>query len=178
MEEWKMRRVFTILLFCNVAVLCAYAEDDTSPMYYWSYDTYTKLNGKSFYSSKAETFGLSNATFADSYCEQDGYALVAGIKTHFWLYDTISYHGGDASAIYNRVIPNWVERLGYVIDFDNIEVSVTPNILASIKALMNQRGCDIAICIFGKGDDYAILSIQEYLSKTKKYKHTSYPLYK
>ena len=95
-----------------------------SPMYDWSYTERVNLNGRWFYGSKAD--GLQN-NFADSYREQDGYAIVLGRRLHYWLYDTQTYHGGDTFEICNHIVPHWIERLGFVIDFDNIEVS-QPNI--------------------------------------------------
>ena len=61
MAEWKIRRVFTILLFCNVAVLYVYVEDDTSPMYYWSYDTWERL--------KTEVLRNAHDVFGDTECK-------------------------------------------------------------------------------------------------------------
>lgn len=146
-----------------------------SPMYDWSYTEKTILNGKCFYGSKAD--GLQN-NFADSYREQDGYAIVLGRRLHYWLYDTVSYHGGDASDIYNNIVPRWVEQLGYVIDFDNIEV-YNPNtdLASSVKALMAQRGCDVSVALITTNEnDYVV--INEYLIKRRQYKTTIYYLYR
>ena len=121
----------------------------------------------------------NNSSFADSYREQDGYALVLGRKLHYWLYDTITYHNGNASDIYDRVIPNWVERLGYVIDFDNIRVIDNNTALAnSVRALMKQRGCDISVALVTDNHNYHRVIINEYLTNKKQYKITIYPLYK
>ena len=116
--------------------------------------------------------------FADSYCEQDGYAIVQGYKLHYWLYDTITYHDGDASDIYNNIVPRWVEQLGYVIDFDNIEV-YNPNtdLASSVKALMTQRGCDVSVALIATVD-YEYVVINEYFAKWRQYKTTIYYLYK
>lgn len=175
-----MKKSILILVFCLIGLLCFAQEDGTSPMYYWEYTSPVTLNGKKFYGSEAD-WG-NNSSFADSYREQDGYALVSGRKLHYWLYDTITYHNGNASDIYDRVIPNWVERLGYVIDFDNIKV-YNPNtrLASSVKALMKQRGCDISVtlCTSTNWDtnvDFVI--INEYLTDKKQYKTTIYYLYK
>jgi len=134
-----------------------------------------KLNGKYFHGSKADGF---NNTFADSYREQDGYALVSGHKLHYWLYDTITYHNGDSSIIYNEVIPKWVENMGFVIDFDNINVSDNNTYIpTSLKALMKQRGCDVSVTIVTIRSSYYLV-INEYLANKKQYKTSSYPLYK
>ena len=146
-----------------------------SPMYDWSYTEKTILNGKCFYGSKAD--GVQN-NFADSYREQDGYAIVLGRRLHYWLYDTQTYHGGDTFEICNHIVPHWVERLGYDIDFDNIEVS-QPNIrlVSSVKALMAQRGCDVSMALVDNVD-YMYVVVNEHLAKWRQYKTTIYYLYK
>ena len=63
-----------------------------------------------------------NMPCRDCFREQDGYADVQGRTLHYWLYDTSS-HDGDAAIIYNEVLPAWVERQGYAIDFGNIRES-------------------------------------------------------
>ncbi|MGI5084226.1 hypothetical protein [Treponema putidum] len=172
-----MKKSILILVFCLIGLLCFAQEDGTSPMYYWEYTSPVTLNGKKFYGSEAD-WG-NNSSFADSYREQDGYALVLGRKLHYWLYDTITYHNGNASDIYDRVIPNWVERLGYVIDFDNIRVIDNNTALAnSVRALMKQRGCDISVTLITDNSNYHFVIINEYLTNSGKYKFTEYPLYK
>ena len=142
-----------------------------SPMYDWSYTERVNLNGRWFYGSKAD--GLQN-NFADSYREQDGYAIVLGRRLHYWLYDTQTYHGGDTFEICNYIIPHWVERLGYVIDFDNIDVS-QPNtgLASSVKALMAQRCCDVSVTLI-ENVDYVYVVVNEHLVKWRQYKTTCY----
>ena len=165
-----------ILAFCLIGLLCFAQEDRKSPMYYLEYTSGVTLNGKHFYGSKA-TYAYDH--YADSYKEQDGYALVSGRKLHYWLYDTITYHNGNASDIYDRAIPKWVERLGYVIDFDNIYVRDNNTALAnSVRALMKQRGCNISVALVTDDPDYHYVVINEYLTYSGKYKFTKYPLYK
>lgn len=171
-----MKKSILILVFCLIGLLCFAQEDGTSPMYYWEYTSPVTLNGRTFMGSESE---WSNSSFADSYREQDGYALVSGLKLHYWLYDTITYHNGNASDIYDRVIPNWVERLGYVIDFDNIYVKDNNTDLAnSVRALMKQRGCDISVALVTDNPNYHYVVINDYLINKKQYKITIYPLYK
>ena len=144
-----------------------------SPMYDWSYTERVNLNGRWFYGSKAD--GLQN-NFADSYREQDGYAIVLGCRLHYWLYDTQTYHGGDTFEICNHIVPHWIERLGFVIDFDNIEVS-QPNIrlASSVKALMAQRGCDVSLELVDVVD-YMYVVLNALLAILRQYKTTVYYL--
>lgn len=169
-----MKNRIMIALFIVITALC-FAQE-ASPMYDWAYTEVVTLNGRRFYGAKADSW-LSD-TFADSYCEQDGYAIVQGYKLHYWLYDTITYHDGDASDIYNNIIPRWVEQLGYVIDFGNIEV-YNPNtdLASSVKALMTQRGCDVSVALIATVD-YEYVVINEYFAKWRQYKTTIYYLYK
>lgn len=172
-----MKKSILILVFCLIGLLCFAQEDGTSPMYYWEYTKPVTLNGRTFMGSES---GLANnSSFADSYREQDGYALVLGRKLHYWLYDTYTYHNGNGLEIYNSIIPKWVEDLGYVIDFDNIKVYNPNTALAnSVKALMKQRGCDVSVTLVTDDPDYHYVIINEYLTNSGKYKFTEYPLYK
>lgn len=145
------------------------AED--SPMRYWEYTSSARLNGRWFY-------GSGSNGYSGSYREQEGYALVLGQKVHYWLYDTISYHNGDSSEIYNEVIPYWVEKMGFAIDFDNIEIyNPNTNLANSVKALMKQRGCDVGVTINLEVSPCYVM-INEYLTNTNTYKTTVYYLYK
>ncbi len=172
-----MKKSILLLAFCLIGLLCFAQEDGTAPMYYWEYTKPVTLNGRSFFGSKSDCD--NNSSFADSHREQDGYALVSGRKIHYWLYDTITYYNGNVSDIYDRVIPNWVERLGYVIDFDNIEVYNSNTDLAnSVRALMKQRGCDISVALVTDNSNYHYVVINEYLTNKKQYKTTIYYLYK
>jgi hypothetical protein len=156
------------LIFVPIAL---FAEDP--PMSEWKFgEIYTRLNGRIFFKSE----------YAESFHEQDGYALVNGIKLHYWLYDTYAYHNGESETIYNQIVPYWVEKMGYVIDFDNIK-KYNPNtaLASSVKALMNQRGCDVSLtlvtaAVWGSSYDYVI--INEYSKSKEIYWSTLYPLYK
>ena len=74
------------------------------------------------------------AFHARSYCacfnEQEGSADVLGRAMHYWLYDTITYHNGDAGIIYAEVFPAWLKEMGYEIDANNIEGTFPNKMLA------------------------------------------------
>ena len=151
-------------------------------MYTWEYSDPVTLHGRIFLGSKSNIGFISRDTYADSYKEQDGYALVNGYKLHYWLYDTVSYHDGNAKEIYDRVIPSWVEGMGYVIDYDNIEVyEPNDNLANSVRMLMRQRGADMSVALVTKelhdtNVDYVV--INEYFKSKGYYKTTIYYLYK
>ncbi len=115
-----------------------------SPMYGLHFTKDIELKGRWFCRSE----------YADSYREQDGYAVILEHKMHYWLYDTISYHKGNTSAIYH-IVPRWLENIGYIIDYDTISVSYPNPILAdSTKALMKQRRCNVSVALVTRNGDY------------------------
>ncbi len=143
-----------------------------SPMDTWHFTEFTTLNGTKFnmLSKSEDTFGWGK-TLADSYREQKGYAVVNGASVQFWLYDTITYHNGKAKDIYDDYVPSWVEKMGYVIDYDNIKIERPYNVPTSVKKLMQQRGCDTAVALF-----FNEVDIIEFLNSKNIYKLTTYPL--
>lgn len=144
-----MKKNFIILLFCFVAVFGLYAQEDE---YF--------LEGP----------------YAVGYYKQDGYALVAGKKQHYWLYNTYRKHEGDGSYLLNQVFPSWGEKLGYVIDFDNIrKVSPNTELASSMKALMEQRGCDVSVTLWQEKSGDTLI-VNNYDAKNKTYWSIFYPL--
>jgi hypothetical protein len=172
----KKAIIFSALLIVSFS---AFSQESQSPMWTWGYTEVVTLKGKRFFGSKADTYGHSDNTFADSYREQDGYALVLGRKYHYWLYDTITYHDGSATDIYNKVVPTWAERMGYVVDYDNIEVSnPNPMLATSVRTLMSQRGCDVSVALVTDNPNYDYIVINEYLNSKDVYKTTIYYIYR
>ncbi|GMO58645.1 MAG: hypothetical protein Ta2A_04280 [Treponemataceae bacterium] len=158
----KSYKVLLFLLVCSVggAVI---AED--SPMQGLEYSGGVRLNGKTFWSP------------SDVFLEKDGYAVVQGRKLHYWLYDSYRYAGGDTSSIHNSIIPRWVTGMGYAIDFDNIE-KFNPNseLASSVKALMQQRGCDVSVTLVTDNPSYHYVIINEYSKAKNIYFSVLYPL--
>lgn len=160
--------IITILLLAFSSANFVFGEK--SPLDGWYYETGVRLNGRWFemYDSRG---------VAESFREQEGWAMVNGEKVRYWLYDTFTYHDGDSHLIYDRYVPYWVEQKGYVIDFDNIQV-INPNkdLPSSVKALMKQRGCDVGIVLV-EGDETKYVVINEYMKGSDTYKTTIYYLY-
>ena len=71
--------------------------------------------------------------------------------------------------------------MGYVIDYDNIEVyEPNENLANSVRTLMKQRGTDMSICLCTKdnwGDKVEYVVINEYMQSKGYYKTTIYYLY-
>lgn len=169
----KIFAAFTVMMMFAIAGLTA--QETHSPMYYWRYKESVTLNGRRFFGSKADGATWS---YADSWFEQDGYALVQGRKLHYWLYDTYTYHDGDGWTIIDEIIPSWVEDMGYVIDFDHVK-KYSPNkkLANSVKALMKQRDCDVSVALItNESPNYVV--INNYDESDNTYWTYVYNLYK
>lgn len=146
----KRKLCVIFILFCCAAGL--FAEKPPIKSVGWRWDSGVTLNGKWFYD------------VAESYREQDGWAVVQGRKLHYWLYDTYAYWNGNGGLLIKQCIPAWIERMGYVIDFDNIRKYNPNNDLASsVKALMKQRGCDVSVTLctkqnYGTNKDFVVIN--------------------
>ena len=135
----KMALIATAFLYISMTQANA-QEVNQGPIAFghWAWSEEVTLSGKKF----------SGETVADSYREQMGRAIINDLgSVTFWLYDTYSYHNGNGSELINKYIPHWIENYyNETIDFDNIrDVSPNENMPSSLKALMKQRGCDVAV---------------------------------
>ena len=170
----KFYALFVVMLLISSNVFAQRVDiTRTHPMDGWQFtDVMPRLNGRYFLQWE----------YAQSWNEQSGYALVQERRLFYWLYDSITYHGGNAADIYNKIIPSWVENLGYTIDYDSVYVSDPNTALASsVRTLMRQRGCDISVTIttgpigpITYDIDYLI--INEYFPSKGTYKFTQYSL--
>lgn len=135
-----MKKKIALAVLTLIAVSFVLAESAPMASWYFSNGSVT-LNGKYF----------GEYEFAESFKEQTGYAMVDGRKQLFWLYNTYLYHNGKGGQIIREVVPRWVEEMGYVIDFDNIQRTVPDeNVPTSIMRLMAQRTCDVAVALATK----------------------------
>ena len=147
-----MKKNLIILLFCLGVVFGLYAQEDE--------------------------YLLEGPSHVAGYYKQDGYALVAGKKQHYWLYNTYRKHKGDGSYLLDQVFPRWVEKLGYVIDFDNIrKVSPNTSLDSSVKALMEQRGCDVSVTLWQEKSGDTLI-VNNYDAENNTYWSIFYPLVK
>lgn len=144
----KKKVLIIAILLC---AMFAVAEEPPIESGGWYWDSGVTLNGKWFYD------------VAESYKEQDGWALVLGEKIHYWLYDTYTYHDGYGKSIVDRYVPAWIESMGYVIDFDHMR-RVNPNkdLASSVKALMKQRNCDVSVALITRAPTYPYVVINNY----------------
>lgn len=169
--------------FLCILVLGLHAFSEEGPIksqgWYWYEDQY--FDGKL----------LKSNEIPRSYREQGGYAIVNNRKIWYWLYDTYTYYKGNRDKLYNVYLPSWVEYKRFAIDFDNIRV-ISPNeeLAASVKQLMQQRGCDVSVALvenpkqfpiipfllyFNYSEQYMLI-VNEYNKETEIYSTTFYPL--
>lgn len=147
----KKKSLVAFIVFMFFAVTGIFAEEGPIKKHGWYYQGGTTLKGELFFD------------VANSYKEQDGWALVDGRKLHYWLYDSYTYHDGNDRNIFNKYIPFWVESMGYVIDFDNIKkYNPSQKVASSVKALMNQRNCDVSVALvtddWRAGNHYVVIN--------------------
>lgn len=147
-----MKKKWLATIAVLLLVMAGFAEEPPIKSGGWGWDTGKNLNGRWFYD------------VAESYREQDGWAVVLGRKLHYWLYDTYAYWNGNGGPLIKQCIPAWIERMGYVIDFDNIQ-KISPNndLASSVKALMKQRGCDVSVTLctkqnYGTNKDFVVIN--------------------
>lgn len=163
-----MKKKKILILSLLVLTVRLFAEKPPIAGKGWRWDDGQSLNGKWFYD------------VSDSYREQDGWAYIEGLgKIHYWLYDTYSYHDGYGWAIVDIYVPRWIESMGYVIDFDNIEI-IAPNtdLAYSVKALMAQRGCDMSVALITSNPSAPYVVINNYNSYDQSYWTQVIPLIK
>jgi hypothetical protein len=132
--------------------------------------------------------------------EQDGYAIVNGKNYHYWLYNIWYYlesgPGQHNDKKYNDVfydlisdLHRWVERQGWVIDYENEVFYDTSDTLAlSVKRLMSSRSrsgrpfdlaCEVSVTLDIKSEMEANLIINKWNSmKENMYGTWVYPLIK
>ena len=140
-----------------------------SPMRGWQFNNFSvELNGRRF----------SQHQYAESWQEQSGYAIVQGVRRQYWLYDSYTYRNGIANELFNLVIPIWVEKMGYVIDFDNIQyIYPNPDLATSVKALMAQRGADVSVTLVTDIPPYHFVIINNYDRELDEWSSVLFPLY-
>lgn len=163
-----MKKYLLILfILLNTVVLFALDQAPIASLR-WEWTPCKTIKGKLFY------------YVADSYLEQDGWAYIQGSgKIHYWLYDTYMYHDGYAEDLLDIYVPNWIESMGYVIDFDNIEYySPNNNLASSVKALMAQRKCDVSVALIGADSPCPYVVINSYEASNDYYFTLVYRLIK
>lgn len=153
-----MKRKISILVLLAFLSL-SFAEDGPIKSAGWNWKDGCKLNGKVFYDVAA------------SYREQEGYAFIEGYgKLQYWLYDTYSYHNGDAKDIMEKYLPYWLEKKGYVIDYNKTEKYSPNNGLAnSVKELMSLHNSDVSVVLFENSNPH--ITVNNY-DKDQKYYFT------
>jgi len=189
----KKITILGILLFLVISSI--YSQNDSRelpfsheilerypPMRGWTFNQPTSLNGRLFMTYE----------YAQSYREQSArVAYPGGSPNTYWLYDSYTYHNGNSTIIRDQIVPQWLEGMGYTIDYDKIrtEVSEDKFIIPAVKTVMTQRNCDVAITVdlrrirhWSTGNtpnrdiDYiGFVIINEYNRATRRYSYTYIP---
>jgi hypothetical protein len=191
-----------VMLFVPPLSFTQQSREPEPPLSNWSFSEFVTLNGRLF---SPRMPGIDTNDYAESWREQRGTALVREsvfytwiygrhgsgeynmeLPIEFWLYDSYAYHNGNTADIY-RIMPQHMEEyygrdydLRCAIDWDNV-VKRSPDhgVPSSIKALMSNRGCDIAVQtgFVSSSGVTRYLIIIEY-SKSKKIYWTTFYHYK
>ena len=173
-----MRKIVLGIFFSLIAI-CSFAKDSPIQNYKYRYSLYSEVEF-TYEGKQIKTFHR----IEDIYKETDGWAYIKGYgKIHFWLYDTYSNMDGDGDLLLFKIIPEWVEEMGYVIDYDQVrKISPDQDVPSSVKTLMKQRGCDEAAALITSDASYPYgkspcLVFHSYDKERDSYWTWFYPLY-
>ena len=145
-----MRKIVLGIFFSLIAIF-SFAEDSPIQNYKYRHNHYgsVELTSKG---KQTKTFNR----IEDIFNETDGWAYIKGYgKIHYWLYDPYSNVDGDVRILLFKILPEWVEEMGYVIDYDQERhISSDQDVPSSVKTLMKQRGCAVAVALITSDASY------------------------
>ena len=149
-----MRKIVLGIFFSLIAI-CSFAEDSPIQNYKYRHGLYGSIE-LTYSPDGTHTKKKIINRIEDIYKETDGWAYIKGYgKIHFWLYDTYQNAEGNGSVLVNKIIPEWVEEMGYVIDYDQERhISSDQDVPSSVKTLMKQRGCAVAVALITSDASY------------------------
>ena len=79
--------------------------------------------------------------------ETSGRAIVNGRILTYFLYDTYYKNNGDVTELFQAFI-EYVEKFGWIIDYENIRiVDPNPDLAESVKVMMRSRDYDISFTL-------------------------------
>ena len=177
-----MRKIVLGIFFSLIAI-CSFAKDSPLENYKYRHKLYGEVELTTDDGTK-KSFNSIEQVFD----ETDGWTYIEGSgKIHFWLYDSSNMDGDDRLLLYT-ILPEWVEKMGYVIDYTemgNIFIYPDERIPSSVKALMRHRGRDTAVALITSDTSYpygnyggsSYLVIHGYFGETGDYCALIYPLY-
>ena len=177
-----MRKIVLGIFFSLIAIF-SFAEDSPIQNYKYRHDLYGSIEF-TYSPDGTHTKKKIINRIEDIYKETDGWAYIKGYgKIHYWLYDTYRNADGDGSVLINKTLPEWVEEMGYVIDYDQKRlISPDQDVPSSVKSLMKQRGYDVAAALITSDTSYPYgkspcLVIHCYDKSKDNYWTFFYPLY-
>jgi hypothetical protein len=122
---------------------------------------------------------LSGTDLSSAYQETDGYSVIEGFgRLHYWLYDTYKNRNGNSSDLLAALVL-YAQKLGWIIDFDNIEV-VSPNktLAESVKTMMMSRNSDMSVVIIEFSAYTAAMYINNHDKQKNVWETITFPLMK
>ena len=177
-----MRKIVLGIFFSLIAI-CSFAEDSPIQNYKYRHGLYGSIEF-TYSIDGTPTKKKIIDSIEDLYHETDGWAYIKGYgKIHFWLYDTYKDAEGGGDILIDKILPEWVEKMGYAIDYDQVrKISPDQDTPSSVKSLMKQRGCDVAAALITSDTSYPYgkspyLVIHNYAKSKDNYWTYIFPLY-
>ena len=122
---------------------------------------------------------LSGTDLSSAYQETDGYSVIEGFgRLHYWLYDTYKNRNGNSSDLLAALV-SYVQKLGWTIDFDKVEV-VSPNktLPESVKTMMISKNSDMSVVIIEYSAYKADMCINNHDKQNNVWETVIFPLIK
>ena len=173
-----MRKIVLGIFFSLIA-RCSCAEDSPLQNYKYRHKLYGAIE-TTYQDGTKKIF----KSLEEKYNETDGWAYIKGYgKIHYWLYDTYRNADGEGWGLIDWILPEWVEKMGYAIDYDQVrEISPDQDTPSSVKSLMKQRCCDVAAALITSDTSYPYgkppyLVIHSYDKDSDSFWTYFYPLY-
>ena len=143
--------ISSIFLFCLTFQL--FAEDSPLENYKYRHKLYGAVE-TTFEDGTKKIF----ESLEEEYNETDGWAYIKGYgKIHYWLYNTYRNLDGYGGIILHRILPEWAEEMGYVIDYakmGNIIICPDEGVPLSVEELMRRRGRNTAVDLITSDTSY------------------------
>jgi len=126
-----MNRLLIVIGLLLLLLLACEKVKEQSPLSDYEWSDEVAPNRKGF--SVAQWYG-----------ESTGKAKVGDKVLTYWLYDTYTRNNGDGDFLIGS-LEEYVENLGWCIDYDNVR-DVNPNneLASSVKTLMTRKGADVS----------------------------------
>jgi len=122
---------------------------------------------------------LSGTELRSAYQETDGYSVLEGFgRLHYWLYDTYKNRNGDSTDLL-KALALYAAKLGWTIDYDNVEVASPNKTLAeSVKTMMVSKNSDMSMVIIEFSAYTAAMYVNNHDKQKNLWETITFPLVK